>query len=141
MTKYENSLPLQLLKARDVAMHFFRPVLADNDLTEQQWRILRVLDTKGSIDFSTLSKETCILSPSLTGIISRLEKQGYVTKQKSAHDGRQFYIHLTAKALILVEQLRPQIEGQYIALKEALGESKYEQLSGLLNELIAIQTK
>lgn len=122
-------------------MHFFRPVLADSDLTEQQWRILRVIDTKGSIDFSTLSKETCILSPSLTGIISRLEKQGLVTKQKSAHDGRQFYIHMTEKAAALVEQLRPQIEEQYVALKEALGESKYEQLSGLLNELIAIQTK
>ncbi len=122
-------------------MHFFRPVLADNDLTEQQWRILRVIDTKGSIDFSTLSKETCILSPSLTGIISRLEKQGLVTKQKSAHDGRQFYIHMTEKAAALVEQLRPQIEEQYVALKEALGESKYEQLSDLLNELIAIQTK
>ncbi len=122
-------------------MHFFRPVLADNDLTEQQWRILRVIDTKGSIDFSTLSKETCILSPSLTGIISRLEKQGLVTKQKSAHDGRQFYIHMTDKAAALVEQLRPQIEEQYVALKQALGESKYEQLSDLLNELIAIQTK
>ncbi len=115
-------------------MHFFRPVLADNDLTEQQWRILRVIDTKGSIDFSTLSKETCILSPSLTGIV-------LVTKQKSAHDGRQFYIHMTDKATALVEQLRPQIEEQYVALKEALGESKYEQLSDLLNELIAIQTK
>ncbi len=122
-------------------MHFFRPVLADNDLTEQQWRILRVIDTKGSIDFSTLSKETCILSPSLTGIVSRLEKQGLVTKQKSAHDGRQFYIHMTDKATALVEQLRPQIEEQYVALKEALGESKYELLSDLLNELIAIQTK
>lgn len=122
-------------------MHFFRPVLADNDLTEQQWRILRVIDTKGSIDFSTLSKETCILSPSLTGIISRLEKQGLVIKQKSAHDGRQFYIHMTDKATALVEQLRPQIEEQYNALKETLGESKYKQLSDLLNELIAIQTK
>lgn len=122
-------------------MHFFRPILADNDLTEQQWRILRVIDNRGPIDFSTLSKETFILSPSLTGIISRLEKQGLVTKQRSAHDGRQFYIHMTEKAITLVEQLRPQIESQYAALKEALGEKKYEQLSMLLNELIAINTK
>ncbi|UPQ90295.1 homoprotocatechuate degradation operon regulator HpaR [Vibrio sinaloensis] len=141
MTKYENSLPLQLIKARDIAMHFFRPVLADNDLTEQQWRVLRVLDTKGAIDFSTLSKETCILSPSLTGIISRLEKHGLVTKEKSPHDGRQFYIHLTDKSQSLLEQLRPQIEQQYVALKEALGESKYQQLSDLLNELIAVHHK
>ncbi|ENM5888062.1 homoprotocatechuate degradation operon regulator HpaR [Vibrio mimicus] len=141
MTKYENSLPLQLLKARDIAMHFFRPILAENELTEQQWRILRVVDTKGPMDLSTLSKETCILSPSLTGIISRLEIQGLVTKQKSAQDGRQFYIHMTDRATALVEQLRPQIEQQYVALKEALGDRKYQQLSELLNELIAIQSK
>ncbi|HAS64104.1 MAG TPA: homoprotocatechuate degradation operon regulator HpaR [Vibrio sp.] len=141
MTKYENSLPIQLIKARDVAMQYFRPVLAENELTEQQWRVLRVLESKGPTDFSTLSHETCILSPSLTGIISRLEKQGFVTKQKSPHDGRQFYIHITDKTQALVEQLRPQIEQQYTALKKALGEDKYQQLSQLLTELIELQAK
>jgi homoprotocatechuate degradation regulator HpaR len=117
-------------------MDYFRPVLAKNDLTEQQWRVMRVLDTKGEIDFTTLSRESCILSPSLTGIISRLEKLGYVAKRKCAHDGRKSYIDLTPKALSLVEQLRPQIEAQYASLKQSIGEDKYQQLSALLNELI-----
>ncbi|USD63908.1 homoprotocatechuate degradation operon regulator HpaR [Vibrio sp. SCSIO 43140] len=137
MTKYEDSLPLQLIRARDIAMEYFRPVLASNDLTEQQWRVMRVLDTKGEIDFTTLSRESCILSPSLTGIINRLEKLGYVEKKKCEHDGRKSYIHLTAKAESLVERLRPQIEEQYVALKERIGEERYSELSNLLNELIA----
>ncbi|MGR5092413.1 homoprotocatechuate degradation operon regulator HpaR [Vibrio maritimus] len=137
MTKYEDSLPLQLIRARDIAMEYFRPVLASNDLTEQQWRVMRVLDTKGEIDFTTLSRESCILSPSLTGIINRLEKLGYVEKKKCEHDGRKSYIHLTAKAESLVERLRPQIEEQYVALKERIGEDRYSELSNLLNELIA----
>ncbi|GAL17235.1 homoprotocatechuate degradation operon regulator HpaR [Vibrio maritimus] len=137
VTKYEDSLPLQLIRARDIAMEYFRPVLASNDLTEQQWRVMRVLDTKGEIDFTTLSRESCILSPSLTGIINRLEKLGYVEKKKCEHDGRKSYIHLTAKAESLVERLRPQIEEQYVALKERIGEDRYSELSNLLNELIA----
>ncbi|WP_252015111.1 homoprotocatechuate degradation operon regulator HpaR [Vibrio sp. SCSIO 43140] len=137
VTKYEDSLPLQLIRARDIAMEYFRPVLASNDLTEQQWRVMRVLDTKGEIDFTTLSRESCILSPSLTGIINRLEKLGYVEKKKCEHDGRKSYIHLTAKAESLVERLRPQIEEQYVALKERIGEERYSELSNLLNELIA----
>ncbi|WP_234496497.1 homoprotocatechuate degradation operon regulator HpaR [Vibrio maritimus] len=137
VTKYEDSLPLQLIRARDIAMEYFRPVLASNDLTEQQWRVMRVLDTKGEIDFTTLSRESCILSPSLTGIINRLEKLGYVEKKKCEHDGRKSYIHLTAKAESLVERLRPQIEQQYVALKERIGEDRYSELSNLLNELIA----
>ncbi|MCG9628224.1 homoprotocatechuate degradation operon regulator HpaR [Vibrio mediterranei] len=136
VTKYEDSLPLQLIRARDIAMEYFRPVLASNDITEQQWRVMRVLDTKGEIDFTTLSRESCILSPSLTGIINRLEKLGYVEKKKCEHDGRKSYIHLTNKAVALVETLRPRIEEQYVSLKQRMGEEKYSQLSKLLNELI-----
>lgn len=136
MTKYEDSLPLQLIRARDVSMDYFRPILADNEITEQQWRVMRVLDTLGEIDFSTLSRECCILGPSLTGIVNRLEKMGYVQRRKSANDGRKYYIHLTNKAKTLVDDLRPLIEAQYIELKAKLGEEKYRQLSTLLNALI-----
>ncbi|MBO0214180.1 homoprotocatechuate degradation operon regulator HpaR [Vibrio sp. Vb2880] len=139
MSKKEKSLPLQLLKARDNAMHFFRPILAENNLTEQQWRILRVIDSMGELDLSTLSKETYILSPSLTGIINRLEKQGLVTKRKSVHDGRQININMTEKSVSLVDYLRPQIDDEYIHLKDALGDEKYEQLWNLLNDLISIE--
>ncbi|CAK3624343.1 HTH-type transcriptional regulator FarR [Vibrio crassostreae] len=136
MTKYEDSLPLQLIRARDIAMEYFRPVLTSNDLTEQQWRVMRILDTKGEIDFTTLSRESCILSPSLTGIINRLNKLGYVEKKKCQHDKRKSFLHLTDDAKTLVEKLRPQIEVQYSALKERIGEEQYTQLSNLLNELI-----
>ncbi|WP_119011534.1 homoprotocatechuate degradation operon regulator HpaR [Vibrio superstes] len=136
MTKYEDSLPLQLIRAREITMEYFRPILASNDITEQQWRVMRILDVKGEIDFTTLSQESSILSPSLTGIINRLEKLEYVEKRKCAHDGRKTYIHLTDKAEHLVEQLRPQIENQYVALKQRVGADKYAQLSQLLNDLI-----
>lgn len=136
VTKYEDSLPLQLIRARDIAMEYFRPVLTNNDLTEQQWRVMRVLDTKGEIDFTTLSRESCILSPSLTGIINRLNKLGYVEKKKCQYDKRKSFLYLTDDAKALVEKLRPQIEVQYSALKERIGEEQYAQLSNLLNELI-----
>ncbi|WP_295890427.1 homoprotocatechuate degradation operon regulator HpaR [uncultured Vibrio sp.] len=136
MTKYEDSLPIQLIRARDLTMEYFRPILANNDLTEQQWRVMRVLDTKGAIDFTTLSQESCILGPSLTGVINRLEKLGYVKKMKCSHDGRKSYIHLTEKATLLVEKLRPIIEEQYRELKKRIGEEKFQELTGLLNELI-----
>lgn len=138
MSKYGDSLPLKLTRARDIAMTYFRPVLAEHQITEQQWRILRVLDTKGALSFSQLSKESSILGPSLTGIVSRLEKQELLLKKKSEHDGRQFSIHLTDKAEQLVERLRPEIEQQYAVLKSQLGKEKYAHLSSLLDELLKL---
>ena len=39
------SLPVALLRTREAVMRQFRPVLRSVDLTEQQWRVLRALDS------------------------------------------------------------------------------------------------
>jgi len=139
MTKYKDSLPLQLIKARDVTLDYFRPVLSEYEVTVQQWRVMRLIHAYDEIDFTTLSKESCILSPSLTGIINRLEKQEYVCKIKSDVDQRRVNIRLTEKAQALVKVMRVDIDKQYVKLKAKFGEERYNQLSELLEELIEIR--
>jgi len=139
MTKYKDSLPLQLIKARDVTLDYFRPVLSEYEVTVQQWRVMRLIHAYDEIDFTTLSKESCILSPSLTGIINRLEKQEYVCKIKSDIDQRRVNIRLTEKAQALVKVMRVDIDKQYVKLKAKFGEERYNQLSELLEELIEIR--
>lgn len=139
MTKFKDSLPLQLIKARDVTLDYFRPVLSEHDLTMQQWRVMRIIFAYEEIDFTTLASDSCILSPSLTGVINRLEKQGYVCKIKSKVDQRRVNIRLTDKANELVKKVRIDIDKQYVLLKEKFGHDKYNQLSELLEELIDIR--
>ena len=50
MRDIELSLPLQLLKAREAAMARFRPMLRSHGLTEQQWRVIRVLAAADGLD-------------------------------------------------------------------------------------------
>lgn len=38
-----DSLTIALLQAREAAMSYFRPIVKRHNLTEQQWRIVRVL--------------------------------------------------------------------------------------------------
>lgn len=139
MTKFKDSLPLQLIKARDVTLDYFRPTLSEYDITVQQWRVMRIIHAYGEIDFTTLASDSCILSPSLTGVINRLEKQDYVSKIKSSVDQRRVNIRLTEKAQKLVRKVRVDIDKQYIELKRKFGEEKYNQLSELLEELIDIR--
>ena len=40
---FARSLPMQLMRARELVMRHFRPHLHDHDLTDQQWRIIRAL--------------------------------------------------------------------------------------------------
>lgn len=45
------SLLIALLQAREVVLGYFRPTLKAHRLTEQQWRIIRILAKTPSLDF------------------------------------------------------------------------------------------
>ncbi len=46
-----------------------------------------------------ISRELDVTLPSVTAMVKRLEKKGYVTKQRGTEDGRQVHIRLTDKGL------------------------------------------
>ena len=139
MRKFEDSLPLQLLKAREATMAFFRPLLQENNITEQQWRVLRALKAFGELESKQLADHCCILSPSLTGIIKRLEHQGYITRKKSEEDQRRTLIRLTEKSQILFTRLSPDVEAKYKRFTDLYGTEKLTELSQLLKELTELE--
>ena len=47
LTLADRSLPIMLLRAREAVMKRFRPMLKAHGLSEQQWRVLRVLNETG----------------------------------------------------------------------------------------------
>ena len=50
-----DSLTIALLQAREAAMAYFRPIVKRHNLTEQQWRIVRILAERPSMqDFQTV---------------------------------------------------------------------------------------
>jgi hypothetical protein len=49
-------------------MAHFRPMLARHDITEQQWRVLRVLAETGPVEATELANRASILPPSPAGL-------------------------------------------------------------------------
>lgn len=139
MRKYEDSIPLKLLKAREVTMAFFRPVLQEIPLTEQQWRVIRALDEHLELESKQLADLCCILSPSLTGIISRLEQQDYIQRRRSPEDQRRVLISLTDKAKQMFNSISPSLEARYQAITDQFSKENMEQLDKLLNQLCQIK--
>lgn len=139
MKRLEDSLTLQLLRARESSMTFFRPLLQKAGFTEQQWRVLRVLNDHEELEAKQLAHLCCILSPSLTRIITRFEEDGFVIRKKSATDQRISLLSLTPKANKVVKELRPEVDATYARIKEKLGEDKLKEISQLLNDIIALE--
>ncbi|UNH41887.1 homoprotocatechuate degradation operon regulator HpaR [Moellerella wisconsensis] len=132
------SLTIALLQARETAMSFFRPILKSYNLTEQQWRIIRVLADSRSIDFHDLSVKTCILRPSLTGILTRMERDGLIFRLKPLNDQRKLYVSLTPQGQDLYDRARQEVEAGYHSIEQAFSSEKMQQLTQLLDELIAL---
>ena len=133
----ELSLPLQLLKAREAAMARFRPMLRGHHLTEQQWRVIRVLAASEALDGRELARRSFLLAPSLTRILKYFEMQKMIKRSAHASDQRRVLFALTAKGRKLFDAVAPDAEALYAAIASEFGGQKLETLYGLLAEFSA----
>lgn len=118
-------------------MSRFRPILSEFGLTEQQWRILRALSETGPLEPGQIAQTCCVLSPSLTGILSRMEAQDLVTRSQSAADQRRQSVALTARSEAMVKRMTPLIAAQYRALESQWGAETVAQLYATLDDVLA----
>ena len=132
---HQHRLPQHLLRAREAVMTYFRPLLNNFGLTEQQWRILRLLDDRGEMEAGVVAELTCILSPSLTGILVRMEKAGLIHRRKDKVDSRRLIVSLSAEGRELTQQIAPLSSRCYQQIEQHFGEEKLAQLLALLTEL------
>ena len=138
--KHRN-LPLLLLKAREAVMQHRRPTLRAHGLSDQQWRVLRVLAEPAhadGLDTGSLARESHLLGPSLTGMLARMEAAGVVQRERHAEDARRSVVRATPAGLALAASLQSAIEAQYETLEAHLGRAHLTQLYALLDELIAL---
>lgn len=133
-----DSLTIALLQAREVAMGYFRPIIKRHNLTEQQWRIVRVLAENSSTEFHALAFRTCILRPSLTGILTRMERDGLVLRLKPVSDQRKLYVSLTKEGQTLYEHAQAQVEEAYQQIETEFTAEKMQRLTSLLGEFIVL---
>jgi homoprotocatechuate degradation regulator HpaR len=136
--KHRN-LPRLLLQAREAVMAHTRPSLRGHGLSDQQWRVLRVLGEQGTVETGRIAREAFILGPSLTGVLARMERDGLIRRKRDAQDQRRTVVEATAKGAKLVGRLSLTVETHYAWLEQQLGTPKLAQLYRLLDEVIALE--
>jgi homoprotocatechuate degradation regulator HpaR len=133
------SLPMALLRAREAVMENFRPMLSRYDVTEQQWRVLRVVGEAGKLDASDVAKRAAILAPSLTRIIRALEERKLIKRLKDSVDGRRVILEITASGLDFIQNVTPESALIYEKLERGIGVEKLNVLLNMLDEISGFQ--
>jgi homoprotocatechuate degradation regulator HpaR len=137
------NLPRLLLEAREAVMLHTRPSLREHGLSDQQWRVLRVLGEhaheSGGVETGRVATEAFLLGPSLTGVLARMERDDLIERQRCSQDARRTVVRATALGLAKVQALSQTIEAHYSWMAEHLGSSQLTALYKLLDQLIALE--
>jgi len=138
------NLPRLLLQAREAVMTHTRPSLREHGLSDQQWRVLRVLGENAhcaeGVETGRVAREAFLLGPSLTGVLTRMARDGLIERRRCPQDARRTVVRATALGLSKVAHLSEAIEAHYAFMESELGKQKLAQLYQLLDAVIQLET-
>lgn len=134
---YSQSLAGTLLAARETVMAPIRPALRDADVTEQQWRVLRVLVDEGPIDLSRLAESALLLAPSVTRILRELVDRDLIVRENDPSDGRRSIVAISKTGKALVDQTAKYTLTVLQEYEERFGSERLQDLIGELRAFIA----
>jgi homoprotocatechuate degradation regulator HpaR len=138
------NLPRLLLQAREAVMTHARPSLREHGLSDQQWRVLRVLGENAhfeeGVETGRVAREAFLLGPSLTGVLTRMERDGLIERRRCPQDARSTVVRATDLGLTKVAKLSEAIEAHYAWMESELGKQKLAQLYQLLDAVIQLET-
>ncbi len=115
----------------------FRPILNAHGVTEQQWRIVRALLAHGPLEPRQLGGLCQISSPSIAGVLARMEDAGLVARERMADDQRRVRVSPTARSRQLGRRMIPAIEARYAAIEQAVGVEAMQRVYDALDALLA----
>ncbi len=126
---YDASLIIGLLRLRDGMRLFFRPILRAHDLTDQNWRIIKVLGEHGAVEMTRIGQEAVIPAASASRTVTRMEAAGLLRRQADPGDRRRVLVVLTARGRLLYEKVAPLIRDTYGAIAAQLDPALLETLN------------
>jgi homoprotocatechuate degradation regulator HpaR len=138
-TVRHRNLPLLLLQAREGVLAHFRPLLNAHGVTEQQWRIVRaLLAEESALEPRQIGTLCRISSPSLAGVLARMDELGLVKRERTAQDQRRVLVSLTRKSRALAAAMAPEVEAVYARIGDHIGADFVQRFYATLDELIGL---
>lgn len=112
----------------------FRPL----DLTGATYNILRILDVAGGAGRSCgdISEQLIAEVPDMTRLLDRLERLGYVLRERSNIDRRMVKVTITEKGRAVLDSLKGPVATCHARQFGELSESQLIELQGLLQSVL-----
>ena len=140
--KLDNQLCFRLYTASRLISQAYHPLLSEHAVTYPQYLVLLVLWEKDSQPVNDIAKRLFLETNTVTPLLQRMEKEGFVSREKGKKDGRQMIVSLTYKGKDLQNKLLdvPSAVGRAVACNNITSES-LPALYNMLDNIIANLSK
>jgi len=115
------------------SIYFF--VYQNIDVTSSQMLAITAIEEAKSMRLSDLKNELHVSAPTITGIIDRLVKSGYVSRIPDKKDRRVINITLTKSGLKIAEKFRKNIMNRWMNVLSVLTEAEQQEHIKLLRKI------
>lgn len=126
-----------LYAATNLMQRLYRPLLAPLGLTYSQYLVLLVLWERGSASVGELRHCLYLDAGTITPLLKRMERDGFVTRSRDSEDERRVTIALTPHAAALQEQAKriPETLAARIGIDATKGAELHEVTTSLVERL------
>lgn len=130
----------QILRAlrrvsRAIDLHS-RKLASDHHLTAPQLVCLRQVAVAGPMPAGKVASEVSLSNATVTGILTRLEGQELISREKDAVDRRRVLVSLTAKGRELVERAPFPLQERFLRELEALPAANRLIIATVLEQVV-----
>ncbi|WP_343347570.1 MarR family winged helix-turn-helix transcriptional regulator [Terrisporobacter petrolearius] len=109
--------------------------LKGSSLTHQQTMVIKLIAHKRKVTISELCQEMSLAKGTMSGIVSRLERDGYVKKVKYDNDKRNTYVEFSDKGYEYAKNFRNEINKSFDKIFENFTEDEVKKTKKNLIEL------
>jgi DNA-binding MarR family transcriptional regulator len=129
----EQEAMLNIVRTNDQHLIRFARLFRQHDLTPSQYNILRILRGEGApLPMLEIANRTVTIVPGITGLIDRLEKSGFVVRERCQSDRRVIYVAVTEKGQKTLAELDQPLQQLH---KKLLGHLTKDELKELIRLL------
>ena len=127
----EEVATLMPMIARRILLGFFQSI----DITQTQIFTIMTLSEQSPVRLSQLGKKLQISAPTVTGIVDRLEKSGFVKRIPDIKDRRVINVDLTAEGRHIAKKLKITLKRKWKGLLSKLPPNDQNNYVGILRKI------
>ncbi len=132
---FEQSFAALMLSTKEAVLAPMRPHLRDHNITEPQWRVLRVINDRGATYATGLAEAGLLHAPSVTRILKELEERKLIVREPDISDRRRAMVALTPEGREIVKAISRHVLRILDIYSDRFGAKRLEKLASELRAL------